>query len=67
MGSREEFKSAVEFIDKHKIRPVVSTVLDGLEQAEEGFEIMKRGGQFGKVSVAVLRILSRELTVRVRL
>lgn len=50
MGSREEFEKAVKFVDQHKIEPVVSEVLDGLEHAEKGFEILKEGGQFGKVS-----------------
>lgn len=50
MGSRAEFFDAIEFIRKHKIMPVVDTVLESLEKAEDGFELMKRGGQFGKVS-----------------
>lgn len=50
MGSTAEFKAAMNFIGEHKIRPVVHTVLKGLEGAEEGFELMKVGGQFGKVS-----------------
>lgn len=54
MGSLEEFKKAVAFIDEKKLNPVVHTVLQGLERAEEGFEIMKQGGQFGKVSTLLL-------------
>lgn len=50
MGSRKEFEKAVKFVDEHKIRPVVDTVLPSLEDAEEGFQLMKSGGQFGKVS-----------------
>jgi hypothetical protein len=34
--------------------PVVHTVLDGLDKAEEGFELMKKGAQFGKVSLSLL-------------
>lgn len=49
MGSREEFEKAVKFVDEHKIRPVVHSVLASLEDAEEGFQLMKSGGQFGKV------------------
>jgi hypothetical protein len=41
MGSLEEFKAAVAFVGKHKINLVVDTVLNGLEEAEKGFEIMK--------------------------
>lgn len=50
MGSREEFEKSVKFADEHKIRPVVHTILPSLEDAEEGFQLMKAGGQFGKVS-----------------
>ena len=50
MGSREEFFAAVQFIGEHEIVPVVDTVLTGLDEAEKGFELLKRGGQFGKVS-----------------
>jgi D-arabinose 1-dehydrogenase-like Zn-dependent alcohol dehydrogenase len=53
MGSLEEFKSAIAFVDKHKIRPVVYKTLDGLEEAEEGFQILKNGQQFGKVVVRI--------------
>jgi len=54
MGSREEFFSAVKFIGQHKIVPVVDTVLSGLEEAEKGFELLKQGGQFGKVRLSFL-------------
>lgn len=30
MGSRAEFKEMVAFVDKHKIKPVVSNVFQGL-------------------------------------
>ena len=59
MGSLEEFKNMVKFVDEHQIRPVVHTLLDGLEHAEDGFEIMKNGHQFGKVSDDDLRIVDR--------
>lgn len=51
MGSLIEFKDAIAFIAKHKIRPPVDIILDGLAQAEIGFQIMKKGSQFGKVRV----------------
>ncbi|GAA97819.1 uncharacterized protein L969DRAFT_77860 [Mixia osmundae IAM 14324] len=49
MGSLREFKEAVAFIEKHKIVPIVHKILDGLDAAEEGFEIMDKGSQFGKI------------------
>ena len=53
MGSRQEFRDMVAFIDKEKIRPVISKVVRGkfedLEKWEELFEDMKAGRQFGKL------------------
>ena len=36
---------------EHAIVPVVSHVLEGLGSAEQGFELMKHGSQFGKIVV----------------
>ena len=53
MGSRQEFRDMVAFVDKEKITPVVSKVVKGrledLEKWEELFEDMKAGRQFGKL------------------
>jgi D-arabinose 1-dehydrogenase-like Zn-dependent alcohol dehydrogenase len=51
MGSHQDLMDATKFLEKHRIVPVVSHVLDGLESAEEGFEIMNRGDQFGKIVI----------------
>lgn len=51
MGSHKDLIDATNFLSSHRIVPVVSHVLDGLEQAEEGFEILKRSDQFGKVVI----------------
>jgi len=61
MGSVVEFKQAVAFIDQHKILPVVDKMLDGLESAEEGFEIMKKGTQFGKIAIYIDKDDKRKL------
>lgn len=53
MGSRQDMIDATDFLAQHKIVPVVSHVLDGLESAEEGFELMRRGGQFGKIVMKI--------------
>lgn len=57
MGSHKDLIDATSFMAEHKIVPVLSLVLDGLEEADEGFEILKKGGQFGKV---VIRFDSRK-------
>ncbi|TNY18484.1 hypothetical protein DMC30DRAFT_426415 [Rhodotorula diobovata] len=61
MGSRDEFFAAVAFVDKHKIHPVVDSVLEGLEHAEDGFQLLKQGGQFGKVVINIARDESPKL------
>ncbi|KAF9908986.1 hypothetical protein EC991_009168 [Linnemannia zychae] len=53
MGSRIEFKEMIDFVAKHKIKPVVSQVWPGLESAEEAFNVMKAGSQFGKLVLSV--------------
>ncbi|KAK3825342.1 MAG: hypothetical protein J3Q66DRAFT_294179 [Benniella sp.] len=53
MGSRLEFEQMLEFVTKHKIKPVVSQVWQGLESAEEAFETMKKGSQFGKLVLSL--------------
>ena len=53
MGSHKDLIDATNFMVEHRIVPVVSHVLDGLESAEEGFELMKRGDQFGKIVIKI--------------
>ncbi|KAJ7726155.1 NAD(P)-binding protein [Mycena maculata] len=53
MGSRADLRAATAFLAEHKIVPVVSTVLPGLEAAERGFEMMKNGEQFGKIVIRI--------------
>ncbi|KAJ7279663.1 hypothetical protein C8J57DRAFT_1303901 [Mycena rebaudengoi] len=53
MGSRKDMKDATNFLEEHKIVPVISHVLPGLEAAEEGFELMRTGQQFGKIVIKI--------------
>ena len=59
MGSHKDLIDATNFIAEHRLVPVVSDILDGLEGAEEGFELINKGQQFGKV---VIRIRHKEAT-----
>ncbi|KAF7341188.1 putative zinc-type alcohol dehydrogenase-like protein YogA [Mycena venus] len=52
-GSRQDLKDATAFLEKHRIVPVISHVLPGLETAEDGFEMMRKGEQFGKIVIEV--------------
>ncbi|KAH7322176.1 NAD(P)-binding protein [Rhizoctonia solani] len=53
MGSTAELKAATEFAAKHNLKPSVSTVLDGLENAEQGFELIEKGRESGKIVVRI--------------
>lgn len=53
MGSFQEFQAAINFVDKHKIRPIVHKTVHGLENADEAFETMKNGDQFGKLVIKI--------------
>ncbi|KAG0285432.1 hypothetical protein BGZ97_007793 [Linnemannia gamsii] len=53
MGSRVEFGEMVDFVEKHKIKPVVSQVWPGLESAEEAFKVLRAGTQFGKLVLSL--------------
>ncbi len=51
MGSKADLQAATDFIAEHRITPVISRVLDGLENAGEGFELLARGDHFGKIVI----------------
>ncbi|KAF4614488.1 hypothetical protein D9613_002477 [Agrocybe pediades] len=51
MGSRADLRTATSFIAAHRIVPIISHVVDGLESAEEGFDLIKAGDHFGKVVI----------------
>ncbi|EIW60533.1 NAD-P-binding protein [Trametes versicolor FP-101664 SS1] len=53
MGSKQDLIDATNFLAQHRIVPVVSEVLDGLESAERGFQILENGEQFGKIVIRV--------------
>ncbi|EGN95835.1 hypothetical protein SERLA73DRAFT_155109 [Serpula lacrymans var. lacrymans S7.3] len=51
MGSHKDLLDATKFMAEHRITPIVSQVVNGLAATEEGFDIMKRGDQFGKIVI----------------
>jgi D-arabinose 1-dehydrogenase-like Zn-dependent alcohol dehydrogenase len=53
MGSRQDLMDATRFIEKNQVLPIVSHTLNGLESAEQGFNLLRQGSQTGKV---VMRI-----------
>jgi zinc-binding alcohol dehydrogenase/oxidoreductase len=48
MGSSREFKAMLQFVDQHKIIPVVDAIYP-MSAAHEAFDLMEQGGQFGKI------------------
>ncbi|WP_158736472.1 zinc-binding dehydrogenase [Alteribacillus sp. YIM 98480] len=48
MGSAEEYREMLEFIQKHQIKPVLDQIYP-IEQFQEGFYRMEKGAQLGKI------------------
>ena len=61
MGPQKDLEDATNFIAEKGIVPVISHTIDGLESIEEGFEILEKGEQFGKVVVKVRSSLPARL------
>ncbi|KAH8681479.1 hypothetical protein BX600DRAFT_478723 [Xylariales sp. PMI_506] len=56
MGSRVEFKEMVDFVREHKITPIVSRTVKGLDNLDgiNGlFEDIREGKQFGKLVIEI--------------
>lgn len=52
MGSDQDFADMVAFVAQHELKPVVDSVWP-LERAEEAFERMAEGKQFGKIVLQI--------------
>jgi NADPH:quinone reductase-like Zn-dependent oxidoreductase len=52
MGGADDWAAMVDFVNARKIKPVVSALLP-LAHAKEAFALMERGGQFGKIVLAM--------------
>ncbi len=50
MGSSADWAAMVDFVTKNRIRPMVSEAFP-LNEANAAFDLMERGGQFGKIVV----------------
>ncbi|KAI9250517.1 hypothetical protein BDA99DRAFT_209506 [Phascolomyces articulosus] len=63
MGSRAEFKQMLEFVEKHKIRPIVSHVFNGLtqENMDKAIAVIDAGQQTGKVVLEINENLRQKL------
>lgn len=52
MGSREELRKMLHFIESHQIKPVIDKVYP-LENAKSAMEYLKSSDQFGKVAIQI--------------
>jgi zinc-binding alcohol dehydrogenase/oxidoreductase len=52
MGSPDDWHSMVEFVKTRRVVPVLSEVFP-MDQVAEAFDLMERGGQFGKIVVRI--------------
>jgi len=52
MGSPADWHAMTAFVALHRIVPVVSEVFP-LEHVGEAFDLMERGGQFGKIAITM--------------
>lgn len=49
MGTGEEFKQMLSYSEIHNIKPVIDKVFPSLDSAQEAFDYMEGGNQFGKI------------------
>lgn len=52
MGSREEFVQMLEWVNKHKIHPVVDSTYP-LQNTAQAFERLEKGEQFGNIAITM--------------
>jgi zinc-binding alcohol dehydrogenase/oxidoreductase len=52
MGSPADWAEMMAFVERHKLKPVVSHVFP-FDRAPEAFELMEHSGQFGKIVVRI--------------
>lgn len=52
MGTAREFSMMVDFVNFHKIKPIIDSVYD-LADANDAFKKMDEGGQFGKIILKI--------------
>ncbi|MDB6094149.1 MAG: Alcohol dehydrogenase zinc-binding domain protein [Verrucomicrobia bacterium] len=50
MGTPGEFASMAQYVTTHRLKPIVSDVFP-FDRGAEAFDLMERGGQFGKIVV----------------
>lgn len=54
MGSREELRDMLAFVEKHEIHPVIDSVIP-LEEAADAFAALNDSTQFGKIVLEIMQ------------
>ncbi len=52
VGHRAGFEALCAFVGEHQLRPVIGATF-GLDEVRAGFDLMARGGHFGKIAIEV--------------
>lgn len=52
LGSAEEYKAMLQFVEKHQIKPVMDEIYL-LEEYEQAFNRMEKANQFGKIGFSI--------------
>ncbi|MCF8244674.1 MAG: zinc-binding dehydrogenase [Saprospiraceae bacterium] len=52
MGSDNDFTEMLDFVNKHRIVPIVDSVFE-LEEGDKAFERLEKGHQFGKIALKI--------------
>lgn len=52
MGSREELREMLDFIEKHNIKPVVGHTYP-LDQIADAFQLLEENDQYGKIAITI--------------
>ncbi len=52
MGSPDDFSKMIDFVNLHRIKPIVSHIFS-LEEANEAMGVIASGDQFGKVCLEI--------------
>lgn len=52
MGTEDEFLSMLDYVEKHKLKPVIDSTFP-LENIDEALKKMEQGSQFGKIILSI--------------
>ncbi len=52
MGNPSDWAEMIAFVAEHKVKPVISDVFP-FDRIKEAFDLMERGGQFGKIVLQI--------------